>query len=209
MEVKMSCRNSAQIMGVGLLCFLFCIAFGTLKATATGDPGSYISQGKNALEKGDYKNGVQFLAKAVEESASDAEKKDYLAKTLDVIKDVTDNMFGKEEQNVDYKGILEIVNFAIGCNCFKSSELLYNQKGSVFRRQGDIEKAIAEYNNALKIDGKYTPSRFNLALCYFKQKEYKKAYDELGKIPESDSIGPTAKEKKDFLMKNFAQYIMK
>jgi len=207
MEDKMF--HTARIMRISLLFFAFCVTQGIFITNANSDPGSNFAQGKSALEKGDYKNGVQILAKAVEESASDTEKKEYLTKTLEVIQTVTTNLFGKDEQSADYNGILEIVNSAFGYGCYKNSELLYNQRGSVFRRQGDIDKAIVDYNNALKIDSKYSPSRFNLALCYFKQKEYKKAYDELGKIPESDSMGPTAKEKKDFLLKNFAQYIVK
>jgi tetratricopeptide (TPR) repeat protein len=200
---------TARITGISFVFFVFCITQGIFIANANSDPGSNLAQGKSALEKGDYKNGVQSLAKAVEESASDQEKKEYIAKTLDIMKNTTDSLFGKDEQSTDYNGILEIVNSAFGYPCYKNSEMLYNQRGSVFRRQGDIDKAIADYSNALKIDSKYSISRFNLALCYFKQKEFKKAYDELGKIPESDPMGATAKEKKDFLLKNFAQYIIK
>jgi tetratricopeptide (TPR) repeat protein len=201
--------TSSRVMGICFLFIIFCISQEIFITNANSDPGSNLAQGKSALEKGDYKDGVQLLAKAVEESASDAEKKEYLTKTLDVIKTTTDNLFGKDEQEADYKSVLVITNSALGTSCFKNSELLYNQRGSVFRRQGEIDKAIVDYNNALKIDSNYSASRFNLALCYFKQKEYKKAYDELGKISESDPMGATAKEKKDFLMKNFAQYIIK
>jgi tetratricopeptide (TPR) repeat protein len=202
-------RLASNIMMSGLLLFVFCAVQGIFIADANSDPATDLIQGKSALEKGDYKNGVQILAKAVEESASDADKKEYLTKTLEVINIATTNMFN-DEQNKNLDAILEIVNSAFGYNCYKNSELLYNQRGSVFRRQNDMDRAIADYNSALKINSNYTTSRFNLALCYFKQKEYKKAYDELEKIPASDpSFGQTAKEKKDLLLKNFAQYIVK
>jgi tetratricopeptide (TPR) repeat protein len=203
-------RIISHVTMIGLLLFVFFTVQGVLVADANSDPSADLTQGKSALEKGDYKNGVQILAKAVEESASDADKKEYLTKTLEVINTATTNMFNNDDQNKNLDAILEIVNSAFGYNCYKNSELLYHQRGSVFRRQNDMDKAIADYNSALKINSNYTPSRFNLALCYYKQKEYKKAYDELDRIPVSDpSFGQTAKEKKDLLLKNFAQYIVK
>ena len=197
-------------MEISLFIFIFFAIQVLCISNANSDPGSNLTQGKSALEKGDFKEGVASLAKAVEEGATDAEKNEYRTKTLEVLNTVTTNMFGTDEQKADYDGILKVVNAALKYDCYKNSEMLYNQKGSVYRRKGDFKKAIEEYSNALKINEKYYPSRFNLALSYFKQSEYQKAYDEMGKIPESDpSFGKTAKEKKDFLMQNFGQYLTK
>lgn len=210
-------KYSAHIKINILLFFVFCFVQGIFVANASSDPVTYLAKGKSALEQGDYKVGVQFLARAVEESALYEKKSEYRAKTLEVMQTITTDMFNKEDLASDHSsiqaiqaGILTIVDSALGYDYYKDSEMLYNQKGSVSRRKGNIEQAMDEYNNALKINPKYSPSIFNLAVCYFKLKEYKKAYEELEKIPESDpSFGKTSKEKRDFLMKNFGQYIIK
>jgi tetratricopeptide (TPR) repeat protein len=191
-----------------LFIFIFCSIQVLCISNANGDQGANLAQGKSAIEKGEYKDGVALLAKAVEEGATDTEKNEYLTKTLEVLKTITDDMFSKNEKDVDYKGILKLVNAALAYDCYKNSELLYHQKGTVYRSKGDFKKAIEEYNNALNIDENYYPARYYLALSYYKQKEYKTAYNELGKIPESDpSFGKKAKESKDFLMKNFGESI--
>jgi tetratricopeptide (TPR) repeat protein len=208
MEDKIMGRKTAPIMQISLLIFIFCAIQVLYISNANGDQDANLSQGKSAIEKGDYKEGVALLAKAVEEGATDAGKNEYRTKTLEILNAAITDMFGTNEQDADYKGILKLVNVALGYDCYKNSELLYHQKATVYRKKEDFKKAIEEYNNALNIDEKHYPSRYYLALSYYKQKEYQKAYDELGKIPASDpSLGKTAKEKRDFLMKNFGNSI--
>jgi tetratricopeptide (TPR) repeat protein len=209
MEDKMIRSKTAPVMEITMFIFIFCAIQVLCISNANGEQGANLAQGKSAIEKGDSKEGVALLAKAVAEGATEAEKNEYRTKTLEILKTVTNDMFSKDEKDVDYKGILKLVNAALEYDCYKNSELLYHQKGTVYRKKEDFKKAIEEYNNALMIDEKYYPSRYYLALSYYKQKEYKKAYDELGKIPDSDpSLGKTAKEKRDFLMKNFGQAII-
>lgn len=201
-------RKTAPIMEISLFIFIFCAIQALCISNANGDQGANLAQGKSAIEKGDYKEGVALLAKAVEEGATDAEKNECRTKTLKILENVITDMFGTDERDADYKGILKLVNAALGYDCYKNSELLYHQKGTVYRKKGDFKKAIEEYNNALNIDEKYYPSRYYLAVSYYKQKEYKKAHVELGKIPESDpNLGKKAKENRTFLMENFGNSI--
>jgi tetratricopeptide (TPR) repeat protein len=210
MEDDMIGKKTAPIMEICLFIFILCATQALVISNANGDQGANLANGKSAIEKGDYKKGVEFLAKSVEEGSSDAEKKEYLAKSLEVLKSASDTMLGTDEKKADYKGILKLMDAALKYDCFKNSELLYHQKGTAYRKKEDFKKAIEAYNNALMINDKYYQSRYYLAVSYYKQKEYQKSYDELKKIPETDKdIGKTAKENRDFLLKNFGQSIVK
>ncbi len=201
-------RKTAQMTQISLFILFFCTIQVLYISNASGDQAANLSQGKSSIEKGDFKEGVALLAKAVEEGSTEAEKNEYCTKTLEVMNTVITDMFGTNDKDADYKGILKLINVALEYDCYKNSGLLYHQKATVYRKKEDFKKAIEEYNNALKIDEKYYPARYYLAVTYYKQKEYQKSYDELGKIPESDpSLGKTAKEKRDFLMKNFGNSI--
>lgn len=162
----------------------------------------YVVEGKTFLSKGDFKAGVQSLAKAVSESATDEQKSEYTVKTLDILREVTDELFNLEDAEAFAK-VKEILEYALTFDFYKGSELLHNQMGSVYRKTGLINEAIAEYTKALEIAPDYAPSRFNLALCYFKMKEFQKSYQELNKIPESAQLYTVAQEKKNLLIKNF------
>ena len=162
----------------------------------------YVKEGQSLLVKEDYKAGVSSLAKAVNESATNNQKNEYIVKTLDVLREITDELFEKEDTEA-CANIKEILECAFEYSFYKKSEMLHNQMGSVFRKTGMIEEAMAEYVKALEIEPDYAPSRFNLALCYFKQKEFQKSYHELNKIPESASLYQVAQEKKNLLLKNF------
>jgi len=202
-------RKRRPITEISLFIFIFCAIQSLCISNAEGDQGANLADGKSLIEKGDYKKGVELLAKAVEEGATDAEKNEYRTKALDVFKTVTDSMFSTDKKEAGYKGILKLVNAALEYDCFKNSELLYHQKASVYRKKEDFKKAIEEYNNALKINEKYYQSRYYLSVSYYKQKKYQESYDELKKIPETDKdLGKTARENRDFLMKNFGQSIV-
>ena len=49
--------------------------------------------------------------------------------------------------------------------------------GQLAESQEDFPRAIAQYNEALKLDSKHIPSLYRLALVYTQQKEYPKAID--------------------------------
>ena len=202
-------------MTVRLIIVFFIFIFGSAlintsdKAEASAvDLNGYLEKGRVYIEQGDYKAGVQSLAKAVQESATNEQKREYRQKSLDIIRELTDTLFDSENEK-DIGNVMDIVDTAFGFEFYKNSEMLYNQKGSVYRKKGDIDKAIKEYNNALKIDANYSPSRFNLALCYFKMRKFKESYSELNKIPDSSSLYETAQEKKELLLKNFSHLIVK
>ena len=176
---------------------------------ASGGPDGYLEQGQNSMKNGDYKTGVQNLAMAVQNCATADVKKEYRTKTLEILRKTTDALFEKEDPESRYPGVNEIVETALRYDCFKDSEMLYNQRASILRKTGNFTQAIAEYQNALNINSDYNPSRFNLALCYFKMKKFKNSYEELDKIPDSSPLYEMAKEKKDLLMKYYAQLINK
>jgi tetratricopeptide (TPR) repeat protein len=174
---------------------------------ASDGPDGYLEQGQNSMKNGDYKTGVQNLAMAVQNCTTADAKKEYRTKTLEIIRKMTDALFEKEAPESGYPGVHKIVEAALKYDCFKDSEMLYNQRGSILRKTGKFTQAVVEFRNALNINTDYDPSRFNLALCYFKMKKFKSSYEELDKIPDSSPLYETANKKKNLLMKYYAQLI--
>jgi len=66
---------------------------------------------------------------------------------------------------------------------------ILNNLGVVFKKKGDIEKAIAYYERALSV-GEYSGVRWNLGLLYFELKDYEKARSQWLKALEGDPCNP-------------------
>jgi tetratricopeptide (TPR) repeat protein len=60
----------------------------------------------------------------------------------------------------------------------------YNMRGIAYYRQGQIEKAISDYNKAIKINPEFAAAYPNRGYVYHSERKYKKAHSDYEKVIE-------------------------
>src|SRR5215469_5897083 len=82
-----------------------------------------------------------------------------------------------------------LVAFLLGAlgGCSRDPQILKQKhfdKGKAYAEKGKYAEAAIEYQNALQIDSRFEPARYELALCYLKRGAFQQAYMELARAVE-------------------------
>jgi len=120
------------------------------------------------FEKGKYQESLQSLLKAVELDAENAQAYRILAAVYEKL--------GKKEEAKKYTKLAQEKGG-------KTPLDAYNEGISAFN-SGETDKAIAAFEQALKLDEKYADAYYRLGLCYLNKNENEKAIDALKKYIE-------------------------
>ena len=59
---------------------------------------------------------------------------------------------------------------------------IYNNRGCLFIKQGDLIKGMSDFNKAIEISPNFVQSYYNRAIAYYLLKEYGNAQEDVHKV---------------------------
>ena len=84
--------------------------------------------------------------------------------------------------NMKMVAVTDDLNRALELN--SECAYLYYDRGNVFAKRGDLEKAIADFDKAIAIDPNLAEAYYNRGLAHLKQKQNEQAVKDLSKAGE-------------------------
>jgi tetratricopeptide (TPR) repeat protein len=99
-----------------------------------------------------------------------------------------DDVFALVEEG-DFDAALELVNAAIADE--KNAEFLpflYNLRGIIYYYNGDLEAALDDFSEVLRLDPDYADAYFNRGSIYYSENNFDEAVDELLQVLQYDPV---------------------
>lgn len=137
---------------------------------------NYFEQGLTHFENQEYERAVELFTKALRLSLGD------LAETLLYRGLSYAYLEAYDKAMADFNGALQR-------NAYYPDA--YNERGNMFRMDGNLEAAIRDYSAAIRLDESHYAAYYNRALTYEQLGEYEDAEDDLNKtIDLNPTIAP-------------------
>ena len=125
---------------------------------------NYFDEGMAFFEQADYAHAIESLTKALRLSLGDmAETHFYRGMSYAYLQ--------------AYEKALDDFNKALHSNPYFADA--YNERGNIWRLDGDFGRAIEEYDAAISIEPEHDAAYFNRGICHEKLKQYEAAEADL------------------------------